>query len=294
MTAASKKKSIERVLAYTEYQGQLGCAELVAWLQASTVAGFALPASIQPLVDSACHLQDQRAALRRPEPGPAHPAEGMLNQTAAQIRKATEEAATNAAHYAADMDMIVKGEGVLGWTCEDVFREERDGLIRGPLRDAIAVVLSEAAKVADKLAHHAPFADRQLLLNATPEELQLWRDSRTPQATLATLQRTWLLSFGRSAVRGGVVDPGLRPERPGGYFAWVDPEAVPDDGLRLGHDTDILRIASAPAEYRLLAPSELQPLIDEMNAALPGTPLAVRGPNTSPVAKIKRGVVAGA
>jgi hypothetical protein len=283
MTTASKK-GIAQVIAYAPYRGQRGPDELVAWLEASVVGNFALPATVQTLVDAAVHLQGQRAMLVRPD-AVAVPAKAALTMTAGEVLAANDAAAAATARYAREVDVVTRGEAVLEHTCMSTFGAERDNLIRGPLRRAVADILDKAREVAGELRKYAPSFTDGLLGAGTPQELQRWRDSRELQSTFHILQACWLLSFRHAGVAGGMIDNSLVPERPGGYYAWADPDAVRPEALRNGDDRELLRVASAASAYQLRAPSELVSLLAEMNAAAaPG--------QASPLSTVKAGVCA--
>jgi hypothetical protein len=279
MTAATAKckndaKAIAEVLDYSEYQSRRGTDELLGWLRASIAGGFELPETVRDLVAEAAHLRLQRLGLARPAEA-ALLAEAVLTMTASEVVAANDAASAAAAQYVREVEIVTAGEASLGWRCEDVFREERDGLICGPLRDAVSAIILEASTIAAALSHYAPVYVDGLLTAGSPDELKWWRESRKLQSTLDILHHTWTLSFGRSCMSGGVIDYTCRPQRPGGFYVWRDAWAVESEPLRYGQDREVLRVASAASQYRLIAPCEFSGVVDELSHNVPpGAPFA--------------------
>jgi hypothetical protein len=241
--------------------------EIEPWLAAAQVGKFELPPEALDLVTQGLHLGRLHTENAAPPAYRDKDVEKLLaGATLAEILDADDDHARAEDRHNRGVTLLIGADGLLEGVARDVFLPLRDDLITGPLREALAALLKEARKAADKLKRYAPDFGPALLADGSPSELEVWRDSRRLQADLETFQQAWLVSWYQATSRRAPVGPEFFPQRPGGYFVWTNAEAVTPEALRLGHDVEVLRIAAAPSEYRLLAPSELQPLIAALQA----------------------------
>ncbi len=237
--------------------------EAEPWLACARACGFELPPQVLALVDTAARLAAEHAAWTPPPPHKDADAMALLaGATVAEILAADDEAARLKSRFDRASRLLIAADGSLETICRDTFAPIRGQLIAGPLREAVASVLENARQLAAKLERFHPGYPAGLLEEASTKEIDAWRASRKLQSDLEKLQAAWLVSFRKA------VDRDFKADRPGGFFAFLDPEVVTPEALRLGYDVEVLRIAAAPSEYRLLAPSELMPLIDSIDADL--------------------------
>jgi hypothetical protein len=169
-------------------------------------------------------------------------------------------------------ELLIAASSHLAGECNDVFAPIRDQLITGPLRAAVADLLKQAKSAAGKLQAFAPDFPPTLLADGNAEELETWRASRLLQRDFNLMLAAWRTSWYRAtriAGRAGELGRQFRPMRAGLWYAWTDPLAVPDERLRLGIDSEILRVATVPVEYRLIAPSEFTSVYNAAEAANP-------------------------
>ncbi len=238
-------------------------------LHAAAAGNFELPAEVLAVVEKGFHLAALHAALLKP---PAHRAtnvERLLDGAATdEILAADDAAAFAMARWERAGALLIAADGYFGGLSGEAFGPIREGLIVGPLREAVAAVLEDAREVSIRLKAYAPDYPTGLIVKGSMEEIEAWRESRQLQAKLDTYQRAWQASWSRATAARDWPFADLRPQRPGGYFAWLEPEAVKNQPVRVGQDREILKIAAAPSEYRLLAPSELAPLVTTMDADL--------------------------
>jgi len=246
--------------------------EVEPWLAAAAMGGFELPDDVLAIVVQAEHLAAESAAIvDPPQHQPADVQALLAGRTVVEILETDERASAAISRRDRARSLVTAAEGLLVALARDAFAPHRDALVVGPLREAVAALLTRARKMADKLKAYAPDYGDSLLAGGSPAELKLWRDSRSLNRDLDILQQAWRASFSASG-------PDLHPQRPGGYFAWTDPQAVRVADLRLGHDREALRIAAERGEYRLLSPSELEPLLAKMDRTLPqNAPTNARG-----------------
>jgi len=246
--------------------------EVEPWLAAATTGDFELPADVLAIVVQAEHLAAESATIVHPpqhQPADVHAL--LEGQTVEEILETDDLASAAISRRDRALSLVRSAEGLLVALARDAFAPHRDALVVGPLREAVAALLTRAREMADKLKAYAPDYGDNLLAGGSPAELKLWRDSRILNRDLDIFQQAWRASFSASG-------PDLHPQRPGGYFAWTDPQAVRVADLRLGHDREALRIAKEQGEYRLLSPSELEPLLAEMDRTLPRhSPTNARG-----------------
>ena len=244
--------------------------ELQPWLASAAVAGFELPKPILDVVGMAAHLAEEQAAN-------VHPPKHRVGDVDAILAGATVDAvldadAANAAAEARWEDrnrLLMAGTRLLQGKAAETFVPHRDSLIRNELRHAVEQVLGKAAKVAKQLGKYAPgFSEATLLASGTPAELTAWRSSRQLQSDLDTLLAAWRTSWSRACVKGGAVGREYQPLRAGAWYAWQEPDAVKDERLRLGHDTEVLRIVAAGSKYQLIAPSELPAILETLTGGL--------------------------
>ena len=240
--------------------------EVPVWL-AAAAGSFELPPEVLAVVDRGLHLAELYAANVRPAAHRDTDPEALLSGARIEhILDADDDHARAEARYHRGETLLLAAGGHLEGEARDCFAPIRDNLIRNELREAVAQVLAEARKAADALRRFAPDYPPRLLSEGNADELQVWRDSRELQRRLDLYHAAWMASWRWAVFARGDVD--LRPQRPGGYFAWTDPDAIKSHDLRVGIDREVLRIAAQPSEYRLLAPSELMPLHDRMEADL--------------------------
>lgn len=244
--------------------------ELQPWLAAAAVAGFELPAAIIDVVQVGAHLAEEQAAN-------VHPPKHRAGDVDAILLGATVDEVLNrdAAHDAAvarweDRNrLLMAGTRLLQGEVSAAFVPQRDSLIRNELRHAVADLLEQAAKVAKQLRKFAPdFSEATLLAKGSPAELTAWRASRELQKNLQTLLTAWRWSWYAATGRGKSVGLEFLPERAGGFYAWIEPDSITAEALRLGQDQEVLRIAAAASKYQLLAPSELAPLLERLTAGM--------------------------
>ena len=190
----------------------------------------------------------------------------------AEVLKADDEHAAALAQYQREMEVLSRGEAAWEASERDAFDLVRDELIRGPLRTAIEELMDKAGEAAHKLEKYAPIYEAPLLAKGSTADIETWRQTRQMQDDLEVLRAAWLASSRREYVHRVPRRPlghQFRPERAGGWYAWTNPDAVTDEALRLGRDREILRIARADSEYRLIASSELVQVIADLDAKAP-------------------------
>ena len=245
--------------------------ELQPWLAAAAAGRFELPESIIGVVAMAAHVAEEQAANVKPQAHRAGDIDVILHGASVD-----EVIGADAAHVAAltrhneRERLLLSARRVLQGKVAEGFVPVRDSLIRVELRAAVAELLDKTRRLAGKMGRFAPnFDESELLAAGTAAELQAWRASRDLQADLETFIAAWRASWSAATGKGQAVGREYAPQRAGGYYAWADPEAVTAEALRLGHDSEVLRIATAASEYRLLAPSEVVALVDRMAADLP-------------------------
>ena len=245
--------------------------ELTPWLAAAAAGSFELPAPILDVVTMAAHLAEQSAANVRPGAHHAGDVKRILHGAAVD-----DVIAADGAHRAAlarhdeRERLLLAARRLLQGTINEAFTPTRDNLIRGELREAVAGIIGKAGKAAEKLGRFAPgYHEGELLGAGTAKELDVWRESRQLQRDFEVLITAWLTSWGAATGRQQAVGREYAPQRAGGYYCWLSPDDVVDEDVRLGRDVDVLRLSTAPSTYRLLAPSELMPLIDTITAGLP-------------------------
>lgn len=245
--------------------------ELLSWLEASRVGGaFELPQEILDVAAMGLHLAALNKAHVKPLDHHVTDVDRLLaGASTGDILDADDQAAHTRNHWERGSSLLVAAQGKLASDAAGVFIPNRDDLITGPLRQAVADLLKQAKSQAKTLQAFAPDFGPALLADGSPAEMQAYRASRRLQADFETLTKAWRVSWARATIKGGTVEMQFHPARPGGYFAWTVPDDVHDERLRLGHDVEILRIAASPVEYRLLAPAELAPLIAQLEATLP-------------------------
>jgi hypothetical protein len=246
--------------------------ELEPWLKAASVSGFELPPDVLDVIDVAAHWAEEQVANTPPKPHIVGDVKAILaGASVVSIIDADAAHAAAVARYDTRAALLLAASRRLQGMVAAGFAPTRDGLIRVELRQAVADVLAEAAKAAKSLRKFAPaYSEAALLASGSPAELAVWRGSRQLQANFATLVAAWRASWSRATAHGtGTIDRAYLPMRPGGFFSWVAPDDVQDERLRLGHDSEILRIATAPSEFRLAAPSEIVALVEKMTADLP-------------------------
>jgi hypothetical protein len=279
MTAATKTtasptataKMLERLSAVDPAPDYGHMNELLPWLQASRVGAFELPAECLDLAAQGLHLADLTRAHVRPLEHRTRNVDRLLRgASVADIFDADDAVATTRARWERGSELLVAAAGHLAAECGGVFAPIRDSLIRNEMREAVATLLAEAGTVAERLRRFAPDFPPALLESANEAELKLWRRSRQLQRDLETLIAAWQTSWHAATHIGTpVVKLEFNPARAGGWFAWTAPDDVQDESLRLGHDTEVLRVATAGSSYRLLSPDALMPLIAQLEAALP-------------------------
>ena len=250
--------------------------EVEPWLAAGVAGGFELPDSVLEVVSKGEHLAALHAVHVKPAPHRDSDVDKLLaGATLNEILDADDRAAAVFAHWQRGGTLLIAADGHLAGEAADVFSPHRDSLIVGPLRQATAALLREAKAAAAKLERFHPDYPPGLLSEATMPELEVWRASRSLQSKLETLLTAWQTSwYAATHPQRGPIGPEFYPSRAGSYYAWRNPELVNPETLRLGHDVEILRIVTAPSDYRLLSPSELLPLIDAIENGLPPTETA--------------------
>jgi len=238
--------------------------ELDPWLAAARVGGFELPPEALELVEKAQHLATLNEAHVKPPDHRATDVHRLLSGASlADIFDDDDAAAFARSRWERAGELLIRARDHLAGECGDVFGRARDELVRVQLRDAVAALLDRASDAATKLRRFAPdFGEAALLAEGNAKELSTWRDSRRLQADLETMLRAWSTSWWQATRHGrGTVAVDFHPNSAGFLFAWTTPGDVQDERLMLGRDTEILRIATAPSEYRLLAPCEFQQVI---------------------------------
>lgn len=265
-TATKEKKAttgdiLERVqgLSLRDYP------ELAAWLDAASIGGFELPQEALDFADKVVHLAEQRATLPQPAAPVDGPARLLAGDSVKEVLRATQKAAGEAQQYQAAAALLDEADRYLRSHADVLLAEHRDALITGPLREAVAKLLVEAEPYAVKLQALAPDFSRNISDRGSGAEIELWQASRPLAQRLAVFHRAWSVSWGKVTRHGGQVPLEFHPQRPGGYFAWIEPDKVEDEALRFGRDTEPLRIVLAGSRYRLLAPSELQSVIEAID-----------------------------
>ena len=242
--------------------------ELVPWLAAAAAGSFELPGDVLVVVAMAAHIGEEEAANVRPKPHRAGDVEAILSGAAADkvIAGDAAHAAAVARHDERER-LLLAARRLLKGKVNEAFVPCRDSLIRVELREAVNNTMVKAREAAAKLGRFAPgYSEGELLGNGTIKELDVWRASRQLQSDFETLVAAWRASWSAATVKGQAVGREYLPLRPGGYYCWADPDPITDDALRYGHDSEVLRVVVAGSEYRLLAPSELLPLVDALAA----------------------------
>jgi hypothetical protein len=247
-------------------------AEILPWSEASRVGSFELPGSVINIVTMAAHLGEQAAGNVKPQP----PANAVLAILAGgDVDEAIAADAAYAAAVARHTErarLLLAATGRLQSEALAAFVPHRDSLVVGPLRESVAALLKQAKSQAKTLQAFAPNFEPALLAEGNAEELETWRRSRQVQRDFEVMLRAWSTSWFAATRHGrGTIELQFYPVRPGLWYAWTDPLAVPDESLRIGRDVEVLRIAAAPSEYRLLAPCEFQPVLAAADAANPPT-----------------------
>jgi hypothetical protein len=247
--------------------------ELDPFLAAARVGGFELPPEALELVTKALHLAELNEAHVKPPDHHMTDVHRLLSgASTAAIFDADDAHAHAMSRWERAGELLIAARGHLAGECGEMFGAIRDDLIAGPLRAAVADLLKKARSQAKTLQAFAPDFGPALLAEGNAKELQTWRDSRHLQADFEVLVRAWKTSWYQATRAGrGTVDLQFYPVRPGLWYAWTDPLAVPDESLRLGHDAEVLRIAAAASSYQLLAPSEFQQVLAAADAANPPT-----------------------
>lgn len=242
--------------------------ELLPWLRAAQ-GRFELPAEVLAVAERGLHLAQLRQAHSASAPAP-HQAGDIVallaGSTPDAIMDADDAAAVAVARHDRAEALLIAAHQRLAGESGGAFKPYRDALIEGPLREAVEALIAEAAGLAGKLSKYGPDYGQALLANGSASELTAYRSSREFQASFALLLAAWRASWSAATVKGGSVGRDWLPQRPGQWYAWLDPEAITSEALRLGHDAEILRIATAPSAYQLLAPSELAPLMERLSA----------------------------
>lgn len=240
---------------------------------ASAVAnGYELPAEVLAVVEKGFHLANLHATLVKPSDHRATDVHKLLDgATVDEILTADDEATFARQRWERGISLLIAADSVMAGMCNEAFAPVRDGLIRNELRTAVNQLLVEARKAAAGLKKYAPaFAEADLLAEGNPAELGHWRASRILQAKFDLLLKAWLTTWSAVTGRGKELGYEYAPHRAGRYFCWLEPDSIADEALRFGLDGEILHVASERAsEYRLLAPADLMPLIDEIQAGLP-------------------------
>jgi len=253
--------------------------ELVSWLRAAHAGNFALPPAVVDLAEQALSLAQQRETLgRRPLADPMSASVLLTGIPAADAAKINARTLAAAEEWDRQAKLLTDAITYLPFHSDDVFKVERDRLIAQELRRAVAAALGEARPITEKLSKYGPGFKDGLLGQGTAAELGLWRESRVLHGRLDTLSAAWQQSMWRALTRDLAQ---LRPLRPGGWYCWSNPDAITDESLRLGHDREVLSIVAQPSEYKLIAPGEIQPLIERLDSLverdakgqpLPGSP----------------------
>jgi hypothetical protein len=240
-------------------------------MRAAEAAGFELPAAILDVVGVAAHCAQERASCAPPKPHVVGDVKAILaGASVLSIIDADAAHAAAVARWERANELLQHGARLLEGMAGQAFVGCGDDLIRNELRQAVADVLDRVREVTKHLRKFAPdFNEAALLAKGTTTELDCWRSSRELQATFDTLVMAWLTTWRASTGRGRELGPEFCPTRAGAWYAWVTPDDVQDERLRLGHDVEVLRVASASSPYRLIAPSELAPLLEVIDAALP-------------------------
>lgn len=244
--------------------------ELLPWLRAAQ-GRFELPREVLAVAARGLHLSQlqQAHSAARPAPHQAGDVIAILEgSTPDEIMDADAAAAVAKARHERAGELLIAAGSRLAGESGGAFKPHRDALLEGPLRKAVAALLAEAADLAGQLRKYPGFSEAALLANGSPKELAAWRSSRELQANFALLLAAWRASWSAATVKGGTVSRDYLPQRPGRYYAWLDPDAVTPEALALGHDVEVLRVASASSAYQLLSPGEFQPLIDRVTAGL--------------------------
>jgi hypothetical protein len=247
--------------------------ELEPHLRAAVACGYELPGEVLALAAKGLHLAELTTAHVKPLEHRTVNVDRLLSgASTADILDADDTAATARTRWERAGELLIAAQGHLAAECDGVFGPIRDALIAGPMRDAVADLLKQAKSAAGKLQAFAPDYPPALLETANESELKVWRQSRQLQRDFDVLVRAWSTSWYQATChrgRAGELGTQFNPSRPGGWFAWVTPDDVIDERLRSGHDVEVLRVASASSEHRLLSPGELMPLIAEIQATLP-------------------------
>lgn len=272
--------------------GHMG--ELPVWLDAAAVGRFELPDSVITVAKTALHLAHERSLIVRPSARkPADPDALLAGVTVANILDGDDEHARATSRSERAEALLLAAESALTHSQRDAFLTVRDSLIVNELRAAVGELMEKAKRAAGALAAFGPDYPPALLSEGNAKQLDQWRQSRQLQHDLEVLTHAWQTSWFQ-ATRSGLgttgVGPALYPQRAGGHYCWVSPDQVNPEALRLGIDSEVLRIATAPSEYRLLAPGELPTLIAELDAAAPRDSRGVSIATTSGHQLVRRGM----
>lgn len=269
-TASSAAAILERLGAGGGSPPVLAFGELRPWLSAASVGGFELPPEVVEIAERALHLVAQQA--ENPEPAPYDPGDIARIITdggsARDIYDATRTNEYERGRWKGISELLQRSEKALEADARDVFAAVRSQLISGVLREAVERAIAEARKPAEKLRGFDPEFVSTIGSSGTGADIKSWQESRAQQAKLETYHAAWKASWSEECASRGFPGQEYNPRRAGGYYAWEDPEAIPDEQLRFGHDRDVLRIALAASPYRLLAPSELEALLTSLDAKL--------------------------
>jgi hypothetical protein len=247
--------------------------EIVPWLAAARVGGFELPPEVLDLVTKALHLATLHETHIKPlEHRTANVDRLLKGVSTADIFDDDDAAAFAKSRWERAGAMLIAAQGHLTGECLGVFDLSRDSLITNELREAVADLMKQAKSAAGRLTAFAPDYPPALLAEGNAKEMEVWRQSRRLQDDFTTLVRAWRTSWyqaTRHRGHAGELGTQFNPSRAGAWFAWVTPDDVTDERLRLGQDTEVLRIAAAESSYELIAPSALMPLIDALQTTLP-------------------------
>jgi hypothetical protein len=247
-----------------------GSTEVRFWLEAAVAGSFELPAAPLRIVEQAAHLAEQIAANVKPKPYRAGFVDDVLDgATLDEILERDAEHAAALARWEAREALLSECRRVFAGRAGAAFTDTADDLIRNELRAAVDALLADAKAAAAKLKEYAPDFGPKLLESGNAADLATWRSSRELQAKFNTLVAAWTTSWTAATGRGLEFGREYCPARAGGWYCWENPGSIADEAVRLGHDGELLKVAIAPSPFRLLAMSELEALIADVQAALP-------------------------
>ena len=246
--------------------------ELLPYLRAAKVGGgFELPQEVLAVAEQGLHLARLQQAHSANAPAPHKPGDIkriLAGGTPEEIMDADDVALVAKARHDRAGNLLIAARQQLAGMSGAAFGPHREALVTGPLRESVASLLADAKAKATTLKRFAPDYGPALLGDGNPAQLQAYRASRQMNADMAVLTAAWRASW-VAASKDKSVAREFVPQRAGTWYCWVAPDDVHPDAVRLGTETDILRLATvASTEYRLASPSEIVALVEQMAADL--------------------------